>query len=124
MCVKYLIQMGTILAISGAVTPALAQPQSQPFDTAAWLNLSSQTCLQQAPRTAAVQALNLSAGQLKYSCNCLAKDLLGVLPVNERTQLLQEMRARKNMQQTGERLMNNPQVKKVALACSAASWWN
>lgn len=111
------------IVVVGLVVNLSAQAQAQSFDKATWVNLATQTCIQQAPQNAAVQALSLSAPELRDNCRCVATDMLTVLPLKERQQLLQSMVAKRNLQQIGERLMAKYEVKQAVLACRVATWF-
>lgn len=108
-----------LLAMSSS---AVAQTTNT-FDSKTWLNVATQTCIAQAPHNSSIQALRLSSAQLKYNCRCVAREMLTILPHKEKLDLLKSMQSQHNLQRTGERMMNNLEVKKAALACSAAAWW-
>lgn len=99
---------------------AMAGPRT--FDNSTWIDLASQTCVRQAPQNEAVSALKLTSSQLRYSCRCVAMDMIDILPTAERARLIEQMQARRNLQQTGESMMRNPRVKAAIASCSAASY--
>jgi hypothetical protein len=101
-----------------------AQAEPRPFDRASWMTLASQTCATQAPSNPQVAALDLSHEHLNYSCHCVAKNMLAILPVAERNQLMEQMRTRRNLQQAGQRIFANPEVKKTVASCAASYYWN
>ena len=109
-------------ALLSLMSHAFAQMES--FDKKAWLALATQTCIKQAPQNAWVQSLNLNSAQLRYSCRCVADDMLTLLPLKERQQLMQSMKNQRNVQQVSAHIMSRSEVKQAALACSAAAWWN
>lgn len=111
-----------VSAISSAIlaSPALAAPRT--FDNNTWIDLASQTCVRQAPQNEAVSAMKLTSSQLRYSCRCVAMDMIDILPTAERMRLIEQMQARRNLQQTGESMMRNPRVKAAIASCSAASY--
>ncbi|MFZ1891805.1 MAG: hypothetical protein WAU37_06425 [Formosimonas sp.] len=95
---------------------------AEEFNRSEWLTLASQVCLIQAPKTPEIVALHMSQAQLNYNCRCLANDMVRILPLSERTQLMQQLRNQRNLEQTGKRMMNNPRIKQAAVSCSAAYW--
>jgi hypothetical protein len=97
--------------------------QESALSQRSWVQLAAQTCMQQAPKNAAVQALSLNASQLRNNCQCVAKDMWATLPLTERQQLLYNMQNQQKLQQVGQRLMARADVKQIVLACSAAAWW-
>ena len=88
-----------------------------------WMGLATQTCVAQAPNNAYISKLNMGRNQLQYSCQCVARDMMKLLPENERTSLLRQMRQKQNMQAVGERMFERAEVKNAALMCSAAFYW-
>lgn len=101
-----------------------AQAEPRTFDKTSWISLASQTCASQAPNNPQVAALDLSREHLNYSCHCVAKSMLTILPVSERNQLMEQMRTRRNLQQTGQRIFANPDIKKTVASCAASYYWN
>ncbi|MGL4768506.1 MAG: hypothetical protein ACRCV6_10585 [Formosimonas sp.] len=107
-----------------ALTLSLSAQAQTSNDNNTWVSVAAQTCIQQAPRNSAVQALNLNARQLRNNCTCVARDMLTILPASERQNLMRSMLAQRNLQQVGEHMMNKSEVKKAVLACSAMAWWD
>ena len=108
----------------GFIYTGAAQAEPRPFDKASWMTLASQTCATQAPSNPQVAALDLSHEHLNYSCHCVAQSMLTILPVSERNQLMAQMRTKRNLQQTGQRIFANPEVKKTVASCAASYYWN
>lgn len=104
-----------------AVALGLFAPQSMADENATtWVGLASQTCITQAPSNRTIASMNMGAEQLRFSCRCVARDMLEILSSKERDDLLRQMRQRQNLQAIGERMFERPEVKNSALACSAA----
>lgn len=106
------------------VASSAASAQPRPFDKANWVSLATQTCMSQAPRNAQVAALDLSHDQLSYSCRCVARDMLTVLPIGERMALMDQIQSGRGLQQAGQRLFANSAVKKTIASCAASYYWN
>lgn len=112
------------LLVAGLTSTGTAHAEPRPFDKASWVTLASQTCTSQAPSNPQVAALDLSREHLNYSCHCVAQSMLTILPVSERNQLMEQMRTRRNLQQAGQRIFANPEVKKTVASCAASYYWN
>ena len=85
-----------------------------------WVSLATQTCVSQAPNNPYIASMKMGGEQLRYSCDCVARDMLTILPRQERDSLLWHMRQNRNIQAVGEKMFERPAVKKSALAASAA----
>ncbi|WP_133619615.1 hypothetical protein [Hydromonas duriensis] len=100
-----------------------ARAEPRVFDKATWIELASQTCIREAPHSRTVSALHMNDKQIRYSCRCVAKDMLTILPTEERLRLMQQMQTQHNLQQIEQQMLKNPKIKSSIAECSAASYW-
>ena len=112
------VRLGLILGVWTLST--LTAPARADEVQTAWLSLATQTCVTQAPSNRQISLLNMSAEQLRFSCRCVARDMLDILSVRERDELIRQMRQRHNLPAVGEKMFERSEVKNSALACSAA----
>ncbi len=115
-----LMGVGVCCGFSAALLPVTADADEM---TSEWMHLGTQTCVAQAPSSPYIAKLNLGQEQLQYSCRCVVKDMVTLLPENERASLLRQMRQKQNLQAVGEKMFERPAVKNAVLMCSAAYFW-
>lgn len=119
---KFFKSTAVLAFICSQVLITTAQAAPRTFSNSTWIELASQTCISQAPQNEAVSAMRLTAPQLRYSCRCVAMDMIDILPTAERLQLIEQMQSRRNLQQAGQNMLRNPRVKAAIASCSAASY--
>lgn len=117
------VWVGMSVLFSGVARADDAAARHYAVYAQSWLSLAVQTCVAQAPNHPAIAKLNLDAAHLDYTCRCVVKDVFPQLSTQERDGLYEQMRRRQNLQSVGAQLFSRPEVKKTALTCSAAYYW-